>query len=147
MSTKVNKSLALDQVFCYDISAMKKELHPKYAKAVIKCACGNEIVTRSTVTPEMHVELCSACHPFYTGKQKFVDTAGRVDKFRARLEKAQAKEKTGVKEATKEEKSNLEKLAEIKKEITADKTEKGVAVSQENTSDTEAAAAEELKEN
>ena len=64
---------------------MKKELHPKYEKAIIKCACGNEIVTRSTVFPEMHVELCSACHPFYTGKQKFVDTAGRVERFQRKF--------------------------------------------------------------
>lgn len=64
-----------------------KPIHPKYYnKAKIICACGNIIETGSTV-PEMHVEICSACHPFYTGKHKLVDVAGRVDKFKARQEK------------------------------------------------------------
>ncbi len=66
---------------------MKKEIHPKYyEKAKVICACGNEFTVGSTV-PEIHVELCSACHPFYTGKQKLVDTAGRVDKFKQRAAK------------------------------------------------------------
>jgi len=60
---------------------MKEGIHPKYFNAVIKCACGNEIHTRSTVK-DYHVEICSACHPFFTGKQKLIDTAGRVEKFR-----------------------------------------------------------------
>lgn len=62
---------------------MKKDIHPEYVDARIVCACGNVIETRSTV-PEIHVEICSNCHPFFTGKQKLVDTAGRVEKFRAR---------------------------------------------------------------
>ena len=130
---------------------MKTDIHPKYEKTVIKCACGAEIETKSTVSPEMHVELCSACHPFYTGKQKFVDTAGRVDKFRARLEKAEAKKGNGKKAGTeKEQKSNAEKLAEIKKDITTEKPketkDETIVVTQEQTSDVELAAAEELKE-
>lgn len=121
---------------------MKTAIHPKYEKTTIKCACGAEFETKSTVSPEIHVELCSACHPFYTGKQKFVDTAGRVDKFRARLEKAQAKKATEKKPAeSKVEMSNAEKLAEIKKDIAKPET-----VSQEQSSDVEAAAAEELAE-
>ena len=60
---------------------MKKEIHPQYHETVIKCACGNEIKTRSTVK-DIHVEICSSCHPFFTGKQKIVDTAGRVEKFK-----------------------------------------------------------------
>jgi len=60
---------------------MKKDIHPKYVDATITCACGNVIKTRSTVA-EINVGICSACHPFYTGKQKFVDTAGRVERFR-----------------------------------------------------------------
>lgn len=60
---------------------MKEAIHPKYEAAKIICACGNTVETRSTV-PTLHVEICSACHPFYTGKQKLMDTAGRVDKFR-----------------------------------------------------------------
>ncbi|MEW5701492.1 MAG: 50S ribosomal protein L31 [Candidatus Zixiibacteriota bacterium] len=59
---------------------MKEGIHPKYFNTVIRCACGNEIHTRSTVK-DFHVEICSACHPFFTGKQKLVDTAGRVEKF------------------------------------------------------------------
>jgi len=62
---------------------MKSGIHPEYVVATVRCSCGNTFVTRST-KPEIHVELCSACHPFYTGKQKIVDTAGRVEKFRQR---------------------------------------------------------------
>lgn len=124
---------------------MKKEIHPKYAKTIIKCACGNEFETRSTVTGEIHVELCSACHPFYTGKQKFVDTAGRVDKFRARMEAAaKAKSKSqspNNKQVEKTEKTNEEKLAEIKSNITEPKP---ATVSQEMSSDVEVAAASEI---
>lgn len=66
---------------------MKAEIHPKYHdKAKVICACGNSFTVGSTV-PEIHIELCSECHPFYTGKQKLVDTAGRVEKFRARAAK------------------------------------------------------------
>jgi len=64
---------------------MKKDIHPNYQKTVVICSCGNTFETRSTV-PEIKVEICSTCHPFFTGKQKLVDTAGRVDKFRSRLE-------------------------------------------------------------
>lgn len=62
---------------------MKTAIHPEYKEARIVCACGNVIETRSTVD-EIHVEICSSCHPFFTGKQKLVDTAGRVEKFRAK---------------------------------------------------------------
>ena len=62
---------------------MKKDLHPSFEKATITCACGNVIETRSTVE-NINVEICSACHPFYTGKQKLVDTAGRIDRFNKR---------------------------------------------------------------
>ena len=59
---------------------MKAGIHPNYVDCTITCACGNVIQTRST-RPEIRVEVCSKCHPFYTGKQKLVDTSGRVDKF------------------------------------------------------------------
>ena len=59
---------------------MKTGIHPEYVECTVRCACGNTFMTRAT-TPEIHVEICSACHPFYTGKQKFVDTAGRVERF------------------------------------------------------------------
>jgi large subunit ribosomal protein L31 len=60
---------------------MKKEIHPEYAESTVTCACGNTFKTRST-KKEIRVEICSSCHPFYTGKQKFVDSAGRVEKFK-----------------------------------------------------------------
>ena len=60
---------------------MKKGIHPKYELTTITCACGNVIETRSTVK-EVQVEICSNCHPFYTGKQKLIDTAGRVERFK-----------------------------------------------------------------
>ena len=63
---------------------MKDGIHPKYGPAVIRCACGNVIETRST-KPEIRVEICSKCHPFFTGKQKLVDSGGRVDRFNRRL--------------------------------------------------------------
>ncbi len=62
---------------------MKPEIHPKYEKATVTCACGNTFETRSTAG-DMRVEICSACHPFFTGKQKIVDTEGRVEKFLAK---------------------------------------------------------------
>jgi large subunit ribosomal protein L31 len=60
---------------------MKAKIHPKYEPAKISCACGNVIETRST-SKDIKVEICSACHPFFTGKQKLVDTAGRIERFR-----------------------------------------------------------------
>lgn len=72
---------------------MKEGIHPNYKEAVITCACGNIMQTRST-KPEMHVEICSKCHPLYTGAgQKLVDTAGRVEKFRRRYANLQKKGK------------------------------------------------------
>jgi len=62
---------------------MKKDIHPNYAETTITCACGNVIQTRST-EKDIKVEICSACHPFFTGKQKLVDTAGRIDRFKKR---------------------------------------------------------------
>ena len=59
---------------------MKKEIHPEYVECTVTCACGATFETRST-RPSYHVEICSNCHPFYTGKQKFVDSEGRVDRF------------------------------------------------------------------
>ena len=59
---------------------MKRQIHPDYVETQVTCSCGNTFVTRS-VKPELHVELCNKCHPFYTGKQKLVDTGGRVERF------------------------------------------------------------------
>lgn len=63
---------------------MKKGIHPEYGDVVITCACGNVIKTRSTKKGAINIEICSKCHPFFTGKQKFVDTGGRIDKFKRR---------------------------------------------------------------
>jgi large subunit ribosomal protein L31 len=65
---------------------MKEGIHPDYHSARVNCACGNTFVTRST-RGDMQIDVCSACHPFYTGTQKLIDTAGRVDRFRKRYEK------------------------------------------------------------
>ena len=73
---------------CYPGAAMKAEIHPEYVLSTVHCGCGNTFTTRST-QPELHVEICSACHPFYTGKQKLLDTGGRVERFQRRLEKAE----------------------------------------------------------
>jgi len=61
---------------------MKPEIHPAYNEINVKCSCGNTFATRSTLEKDLLLDVCSACHPFYTGKQKIVDTGGRVDKFR-----------------------------------------------------------------
>ena len=77
---------------CYNGGAVKEKIHPKwYPEAKVHCACGNTFTTGSTI-PEIAVEICSACHPLFTGQQKFVDTAGRVDKFRQREEIAKKKQ-------------------------------------------------------
>ncbi|MFQ5697355.1 MAG: 50S ribosomal protein L31 [Myxococcota bacterium] len=65
---------------------MKPDIHPEYVAAHVRCACGNEFTTRSTKS-EIRVEICSACHPFYTGKQKIVDAAGKVERFNRRYAK------------------------------------------------------------
>ena len=62
---------------------MKTDIHPEYAEATVRCSCGNTFTTRST-KPDLHVELCNVCHPFYTGRQKLVDTGGRVERFERR---------------------------------------------------------------
>lgn len=68
---------------------MKAGIHPEYVEATVHCSCGNNFTTRST-KPRLNVELCSECHPFYTGKQKLVDTGGRVERFERRYGKRQA---------------------------------------------------------
>ncbi len=86
---------------------MKEKIHPKYFETTITCACGNVIHTRSTVK-NIRVEICSACHPFFTGKQKLVDTAGRVEKFKQRYTKTAGKtvrKKTKIKKTTSKKKS------------------------------------------
>ena len=83
---------------------MKADIHPKYVDSEIRCACGNVIKTRST-KPTIILGICNVCHPFYTGQQKFVDTAGRVDKFQQRMAKTKAaQEATAAAVASKKKK-------------------------------------------
>ncbi len=71
---------------------MKQGIHPKYVDCTVTCGCGNTFQTRATVN-ELRIEVCSVCHPFYTGKQRFVDAAGRVDKFIKKYAKTEAAKK------------------------------------------------------
>jgi len=66
---------------------MKENIHPDYHEITVTCSCGSVFNTRSTLNKPLHIEVCSQCHPFYTGKQKIVDTAGRVEKFRQKYSK------------------------------------------------------------
>ncbi len=68
----------------------KPGIHPSYNEINVKCACGTEFKTRSTHKGDIRVEICSACHPFFTGKQKMIDTAGRIERFRRKFAKADA---------------------------------------------------------
>jgi len=81
---------------------MKKAIHPKYDKATVICACGNTFETRST-KKEIRVEVCSACHPFFTGKQKIFDSAGRVEKFNRRYNLEQESDEADEEKNQKEE--------------------------------------------
>lgn len=82
---------------------MKKDIHPKYVDTTVTCSCGNVVQTRSTVET-LKVEICSNCHPFFTGKQKLVDSAGRVERFRKKygLADAEAKKETEAEEKAEE---------------------------------------------
>ncbi len=85
---------------------MKQKIHPKYyPKAKVTCACGNTFKIGST-EPKMNTEICSACHPLYTGKHKFIDTARRVDKFQEKVKKAKALKQTKQKKTKKNETKN-----------------------------------------
>lgn len=88
---------------------MKDKIHPEYKEASIMCACGEVIKTRST-KQNIHIEICSKCHPFFTGKQKLVDSAGRVDKFLKRYEKKEKPARKAKKEEGNQEKENQENV-------------------------------------
>jgi len=79
---------------------MKADIHPDYFETSVRCACGNEVQAHSTVK-DIHIDICSQCHPFYTGKQKLIDTAGRIEKFNRKYGKTkapQAEEKSAAPE-------------------------------------------------
>ena len=84
------------------MTGMKSSIHPEYVQAHVRCTCGNEFITRATKA-ELHIEICSNCHPFYTGRQKLVDTGGRVERFQRRVAKgrlANAQAGTGQTQAS-----------------------------------------------
>jgi large subunit ribosomal protein L31 len=103
---------------------VKTGIHPEYVETTVECSCGNKFVTRSTKA-SMHVELCNECHPFYTGKQKLVDSGGRVERFRKRAEKADTA------------------AVEAKRQRQAEKTASRVAAAPAKTSSATASSAEE----
>jgi len=108
----------------YNLATMKAKIHPKYEKTVVTCnGCGNTFETRSTVD-KITVEICSNCHPFYTGKQKLVDVAGRVDRFKAKQAAAQAPTKKSSKAAKpkSEAKDSQEGLKQLKKQLETTKS-------------------------
>ena len=105
---------------------MKKDIHPKYGPSTIQCACGNVIETRS-VTPRIQVDICSSCHPFYTGKQKILDTAGRIDRFKKKFQDRVAVNKKSTKAIPKmpvklkfSENVRKEKLQALKAKVQAE---------------------------
>jgi large subunit ribosomal protein L31 len=103
---------------------MKKDIHPQYYKeAKIICACGNTLLTGST-KPEMKVEVCSACHPFYTGKKRLVDSTGRVDRFKKRMAKSEKILAEKIKKAEKKKKESVKPVKVTKKKIAKKATKK-----------------------
>ena len=94
---------------------MKKDIHPKYQEATVTCVCGNTFKTRSTL-PEINVEICSACHPFFTGQQKLIDSAGRIERFMSKYGKDYAAGEEEPKKDAKAEKPAEKKAAEPKAE-------------------------------
>lgn len=104
---------------------MKKDIHPAYHETPVVCSCGNTFVVGSTMTGTMKVEVCYACHPFYTGKQKLIDSTGRVDKFKQRVLQAQEKLKAKRKTVTaeKEDVSDEEQTSD-KAEVAVEETTK-----------------------
>lgn len=111
---------------------MKQGIHPEYVEATVHCSCGNTFKTRSTKS-DLHVELCSECHPFYTGKQKFVDTGGRVQRF---------SDKFGNAAATVREKEAADKIARVK---AADEAAAAAKVAREAKEAEKAAKAKEAE--
>ena len=102
---------------------MREGIHPKYHEVEARCACGNRFKTKST-KPELHLEICAACHPFFTGKQKLIDTQGRIDRFKRKYANAPArpvkpKKEAARKAATAKKSEKSEKPKKAKKESAA----------------------------
>lgn len=94
---------------------MKADIHPKYHTITFTCACGSSFIAGSTIEGDFHTEICSNCHPFYTGKQKLIDSSGRVDKFLAKMKKAQEKAEKKVKTVQPEEAEEAAKESTVTK--------------------------------
>jgi large subunit ribosomal protein L31 len=108
VQAKITQTLALSQTACYNSLAMKNTIHPKYFdNATVTCACGNVFSTGST-KQDIRIEICSNCHPFYTGKSKLIDTTGRVERFHKT--RAKSVEIAATKTVKKPRKSRTEKV-------------------------------------
>lgn len=96
---------------------MKPKIHPKYYEIKVKCACGHEIIIGAAAA-EIHIEICSNCHPFYTGKQKLVDTAGRIDKYNRKFQKGiDLKKKRGASKVKHQEAITSESPPKVSREV------------------------------
>jgi large subunit ribosomal protein L31 len=93
---------------------VKEAIHPKYQEVEVRCACGNTFKTRST-KPELHLEICSACHPFFTGRQKLIDTEGRVERFAKKFGVQTSEQRKTAEKAAKAAKTSTTKAAAKKK--------------------------------
>ena len=100
---------------------MKEGIHPKYDEVEVRCACGNTFKTRST-KPELHLEICSACHPFFTGRQKLIDTEGRVERFTKKFGAQTAEQRKTAATAVKAAKAKTAKTAKKAPAASAKKT-------------------------
>ncbi len=105
---------------------MKEGIHPKYAEVEVRCACGNTFKTRST-KPELHLEICSACHPFFTGRQKLIDTEGRVERFTKKFGAQTAGQRKTAEAAVKAAKAKAAKTAKTAKKAPAASAKKTTA--------------------
>ncbi len=97
---------------------MKEAIHPKYEEVEVRCACGNTFKTRST-KPELHLEICSACHPFFTGRQKLIDTEGRVERFSKKFGVQTSEQRRTAEKAAKAAKATKAPAAKKKAPVTA----------------------------
>ncbi len=97
---------------------MKEAIHPKYEEVEARCACGNTFKTRST-KPELHLEICSACHPFFTGRQKLIDTEGRVERFSKKFGVQTSEQRRTAEKAAKAAKASKAPAAKKKAPVTA----------------------------
>jgi large subunit ribosomal protein L31 len=111
---------------------MKQGIHPKYEETTVTCACGNTFTTRST-RPNMRVDICANCHPFYTGEQRIVDTAGQVDRFMRRLQTAQTRQADA--ESRRQTKQEQPKKRSLYREVFGDEEENTAEASAETAAE------------